>query len=42
MTPARRADFEKFRALAQQAAKHKKPGATSDHSDFYDEFGLPT
>jgi hypothetical protein len=30
-----------LRALAREGAKHKKPGATSDHSDMYDEFGLP-
>ena len=41
MTPVQRADFERFRALAREAAKHKQPGATSDHSDMYDEFGLP-
>ena len=27
--------------LSQRASKAKKPGATSDHSDFYDEYGLP-
>ena len=41
MTPAQRADYEALRALAREAAKHKLPGATSDHSDMYDEFGLP-
>ena len=41
MTPAQRADFEALRALSREAAKHKLPGATSDHSDMYDEFGLP-
>jgi hypothetical protein len=41
MTPAQRATYEALRALSREAAKHKKPGATSDHSDMYDEFGLP-
>ena len=41
MTPAQRADYEALRALSREAAKHKMPGATSDHSDMYDEFGLP-
>ena len=41
MTPAQRADRDALRALAREAAKHKLPGATSDHSDMYDEFGLP-
>jgi hypothetical protein len=41
MTPTQRAEHEALRALSREAAKHKKPGATSDHSDMYDEFGLP-
>ncbi len=41
MTPTQRADYEALLALANEAAKHKRPGATSDHSDFYDEHGLP-
>jgi hypothetical protein len=41
MTPAQWADYEALRALVREAAKHKLPGATSDHSDMYDEFGLP-
>jgi hypothetical protein len=28
--------------LAREGARRKKPGATSDHSDMYDEYGLPT
>jgi hypothetical protein len=27
--------------LAREFSKHKRPGATSDHSDMYDEHGLP-
>ena len=27
--------------LSREGAKLKKPGATSDHSDFYDDEGLP-
>lgn len=41
MSPAQRADYEALRALARESAEHKKPGAASDHSDMYDEFGLP-
>jgi hypothetical protein len=41
LTPSQREEYEKLRALSREAAKHKFPGATSDHSDMYDEFGLP-
>ena len=41
LTPTQRVEYEALRALAREAAKHKIPGATSDHSDMYDEFGLP-
>jgi len=41
MTPTQRAEYEALMALARKAAKAKKPGATSDHSDMYDEYGLP-
>jgi hypothetical protein len=41
MTPTQRATYEALRDLAREASKHKKPGATSDHSDMYDEYGLP-
>ena len=41
MTPAQRAAYESLRALSRESAKRKLPGATSDHSDMYDEFGLP-
>jgi hypothetical protein len=41
LTPAQRADRDALLALAREAAAHKLPGATSDHSDMYDEFGLP-
>lgn len=27
--------------LSREGARRKKPGATSDHRDLYDEFGLP-
>ncbi len=33
--------FEKFLALAEEGRKNVPPGTTSDHSDFYDEHGLP-
>ena len=41
MTPGQRATYEALTALSRKTAKGKKPGATSDHSDMYDEFGLP-
>ena len=36
-----RNERRRFEALRLEAAKHLLPGATSDHSDMYDEFGLP-
>ena len=36
-----RAAYERLRALSSEAAAHKVPGATSDHEDMYDDFGLP-
>jgi hypothetical protein len=41
MTPAQQASYGALMALSREASKHKRPGATSDHSDMYDEFGLP-
>lgn len=43
LTPiARKFDpFEEFLALAEEGRKNVPPGTTSDHSDFYDEHGLP-
>ena len=41
LTPERRSGYEALRALSRKAAKHKLPGATSDHSDMYDDDGLP-
>jgi hypothetical protein len=33
--------FRVLMELAREGRRRKKPGATSDHSDMYDEFGLP-
>ncbi|MCZ8158734.1 MAG: prevent-host-death family protein [Rhizobiaceae bacterium] len=33
--------FEKFLALAEEGRKNVPTGTSSDHSDFYDEHGLP-
>lgn len=33
--------FEHFLALTEEGRKSVPPGATSDHSDLYDENGLP-
>ncbi|GJE00980.1 type II toxin-antitoxin system VapB family antitoxin [Methylobacterium isbiliense] len=42
LNPTQRAEYDALRALARETARHKLPGATSDHSDLYDENGLPT
>lgn len=41
MSPTQIAEAEALKALGCEAAKHKLPGATSNHGDLYDEFGLP-
>jgi hypothetical protein len=41
LNPEQRATYEALQALSHEASKHKLPGATSDHRDMYDEFGLP-
>ncbi|KMO12658.1 type II toxin-antitoxin system VapB family antitoxin [Methylobacterium platani] len=41
LTPAQQADYEALRALVKDVARFRQPGATSDHSEFYDENGLP-
>ena len=41
MTPAQWATYQALLRAGRDAAKRKKPGATSDHSDLYDEYGLP-
>lgn len=41
LTPERQAWIDRLRALSLEMAKHKVPGATSDHSFLYDEDGLP-
>jgi antitoxin VapB len=37
----KREKYERLMAFARESAKHAYPGATSDHSDMYDENGLP-
>jgi hypothetical protein len=39
LTAEQRATYEYLRALSRESAESKLPGATSDHSDMYDEFG---
>jgi hypothetical protein len=34
-------EHQKFMAMVREFQQYKLPGATSDHSDLYDEFGLP-
>ncbi len=41
MTPDQRAKLARLQALIDRARPLVKPGATSDHSDLYDAFGLP-
>ena len=41
MTPSQRATYEALRELSRRTSRRKKPGVTSDHSDMYDEYGLP-
>lgn len=41
LTPTQRASLDALLALSRESAKRKFPGATSDHGDMYDEFGLP-
>ncbi|MEP9378610.1 type II toxin-antitoxin system VapB family antitoxin [Aquabacter sp. CN5-332] len=41
LTREQKAEIEALRRLSREAAKHAVPGATSDHSDMYDENGLP-
>jgi antitoxin VapB len=38
---ARRRRFEALMAISERASKLVPPGVTSDHSDLYDEHGLP-
>jgi hypothetical protein len=33
--------FRVLKELSRQGARLKTPGSTSDHSDMYDEYGLP-
>ena len=33
--------FRQLLALSEIGGRRKKPGASSDHTDLYDEFGLP-
>lgn len=40
-TTLQRATYEELRALSRETAKTRKPGATSEHDDMDDEFGLP-
>lgn len=37
----RRRRYEAIMAIAEEASKLFPPGSTSDHSDLYDENGLP-
>lgn len=41
MTPEQRARYDALGALVRELAPHVRPGASSDHRDMYDEYGLP-
>ena len=41
LTPEQQAWVDEVMAAAAELSKHKRPGETSDHSDMYDEHGLP-
>jgi hypothetical protein len=41
LSPEAKERYDGLKALAAETARHAKPGATSDHSDMYDDFGLP-
>ncbi len=41
LPPDQEADHRAFMELVRSVQRFKKPGATSDHSDLYDENGLP-
>ena len=41
MDERKRRKFEAIMAIAERASKLVPPGVTSDHSDLYDENGLP-
>jgi antitoxin VapB len=41
LTPEQRAFVDELMALARRSADAAPPGMTSDHSDLYDESGLP-
>lgn len=41
LTAEQRVWLDEVRALSVESARHKPPGMTSDHSEMYDEYGLP-
>lgn len=41
MTSAQRVRYERLQELNEKYAAYRRPGATSDHREFYDEHGLP-
>lgn len=41
LTSAQRKDYADLRALVTGVARYRLPGTTLDHSDLYDENGLP-
>ena len=41
LTPEQHETYDRLYAIARESAADKRPGATSDHRDLYDEYGLP-
>lgn len=41
LTPEQQRRFDYLMALSDDVSRHKIPGATSDHDDLYDDYGLP-
>lgn len=41
LTVEQQEKFDYLQALSEEVSRHKLPGATSNHDDLYDEYGLP-
>ena len=42
LTLEQRDRYIRLKTLSEYGRRRKRPGSNSDHSDMYDEFGLPT
>ncbi|MCJ2015064.1 type II toxin-antitoxin system VapB family antitoxin [Methylobacterium sp. J-076] len=41
LNPEQQASYDRLKALVEEYAPYRVPGATSDHRDMYDDYGLP-